>query len=336
MGEGAWMEARDLTRRGAAALLGAGLLTPAHVLADAPEPSPESLKAGIDPDARLTTPVWINGQGPYSFVVDTGSNHTVLAQDLAETLRLPPSDRILINTVAGAEEAASVRIESADVGKRGGRPTVMAIAPRTAIGGSGLLGVDLLDNLRLSLDFRQRRLAVSRSGRRLSDGGALTVKAQQKSGQLTLVGAEVGDLPVIAFVDSGSEGTIGNLALRTLLGSRVEPLAVKDEPVRAPVIGATGLQVVGEVGIVPTLRLGGLSVRFLPVIFADLHTFHVWEMADQPALLIGVDLLRQFESVDLDFGRSEVLFRLPGYATVTGSRIPGGADLARSIRPQGS
>jgi hypothetical protein len=77
-------------------------------------------------------------------------------------------------------------------------------------------------------------------------------------------------------------------------------------------------------------------VRFLPVIFADLHTFHVWEMADGPALLIGVDLLRQFESVDLDFGRSEVLFRVPGYATVTGSRIPGGADLARSIRPQGS
>lgn len=329
------MEARDLTRRGLAALLGAGLLTPAHVLADAPEPSPESLRAGIDPDARLTTPVWINGQGPYAFVVDTGSNHTILAQDLAETLQLPPSGRILINTVAGAEEAPSVRIESADVGKRGGRPTVMAIAPRAAIGGSGLLGIDLLDNLRLTLDFRQRRLAVSRSGRRSSDAGSLTVKAQQRSGQLTLVGAEVGELPVIAFVDSGSEGTIGNLALRTLLGSRVQSLS-NDGPLRAPVVGATGLEILGEVGVVPTLRLGGLSVRFLPVIFADLHTFHVWEMADQPALLIGVDLLRQFESVDLDFGRSEVLFRVPGYATVTGTRIPAGADLARSIRPKGS
>jgi predicted aspartyl protease len=336
MAEGARMDARQLTRRGLAALLGAGGRTPAQVLADAPEPLPESLKAGIDPDARLTTPVWINGQGPYAFVVDTGSNHTILAQDLAETLQLPHSGRILINTVAGAEEAPSVRIASADVGKRGGRPTVMAIAPRAALGGSGLLGIDLLDNLRLTLDFRQRRLAVSRSGRRSSDAGSLMVKAQQRSGQLTLVGAEVGELPVIAFVDSGSEGTIGNLALRTLLGSRVQPLSVKDGPLRAPVIGATGLEVLGEVGVVPTLRLGGLSVRFLPVIFADLHTFHVWEIADQPALLIGVDLLRQFESVDLDFGRSEVLFRVPGYSTVTGTRIPAGADLARSIRPKGS
>jgi len=69
------------------------------------------------------------------------------------------------------------------------------------------------------------------------------------------------------------------------------------------------------------------------LIFADLHTFHVWDMADMPALLIGVDLLRQFETVDLDFGRSEVLFRVPGYETITGTRIPGRGDTARTIQP---
>ena len=91
----------------------------------------------------------------------------------------------------------------------------------------------------------------------------------------------------------------------------------------------------GETGVLPTLRVGGLSVRRLGVVFADLHTFHVWNMADTPALLIGVDLLRQFETVDLDFGRSEVLFRLPSYETMTGTRIPGPRSDIISLLPRG-
>jgi len=328
------MGARSLTRRGAAALIGAGLLTPALARADAPDPStPEDLNTGVDLLARLTTPVRINGEGPYPFVVDTGSNSTILATDLAEELQLPSAGRVTINTVAGAAEAASVAVRTLQVGSRGGRPAVLAVGPRAAIGGAGLLGIDQLGDLRLTLNFRERRLAVGRSGRRLADGNAYAVRAEQRSGQLTLVGAEVAGFPVIAFVDSGSEGTIGNLALRDLLGARVRPLGQEDGALAAPVIGATGLQVDGHAGILPTLTVGGLSVRHLPVIFADLHTFHVWDMADMPALLIGVDLLRQFETVDLDFGRSEVLFRVPGYETITGTRIPGRGDTARTIQP---
>lgn len=331
------MDATGLTRRGAAALIGAGLLAPASARADAPDPATdmEALHAGVDVEARLTTPVWINGQGPYPFVVDTGSNRSLLAEDLAETLRLPVSDPVMINTVAGAEQAASVFVNSLEVGKRGGRPVVMAVAARSAIGGVGLLGIDQLDNLRLTLNFREKRLAVGRSGRRMADGEALTVRAQQRSGQLTLVGAEVGKLPVTAFVDSGSQGTIGNLALRRMLGPQIRSLKGGEGAGEAPIIGATGLQIMGETGILPTLRVGGLSVRSLPVIFADLHTFHVWGMNDAPALLIGVDLLRRFDSVDLDFGRSEVLFRLPGYSGTTGSRIPGATtDVINSMRPR--
>ena len=45
--------------------------------------------------------------------------------------------------------------------------------------------------------------------------------------------------------------------------------------------------------------------------FADLHTFHLWNMIDKPALLLGVDVLSRFETVSLDFGRGEVRFRAP-------------------------
>lgn len=314
------------SRRSALALMGAAAFAPALARADAPPPADfDQLKAAKDAEARLTTPVLLNGRGPYSFVVDTGSNHSLIADDLARSLDLPAGSSVLINTVAGAQTTSSVLVDTVDLGVRTTRAVVMGVAPREAIGGVGLLGIDQLTDLRLKLDFKENRLAVGESGSRYSDREALQVRARQRSGQLTLVGAEVGGMPLIAFVDSGSQVTIGNLALRKALGAQVKPIsAVEAQDI--PVIGATGLQTAGEAGFLPVLKMGGLTVRRLAVLFADLHTFHLWGMADEPALLIGVDLLKRFDSVDLDFGRGEVLFRVPGFTpSETGSRLKGGS-----------
>ena len=43
----------------------------------------------IGPDPRLTIPVMINGSGPYPFVLDTGSDRTVISSELAAILKLP-------------------------------------------------------------------------------------------------------------------------------------------------------------------------------------------------------------------------------------------------------
>lgn len=309
-------------RRLMLALLGAGLLAPAAARATTPETADEALQAALDQDQRLTTPVWIDGQGPYAFVVDTGSNHTIIADDLARGLALPQTGQVMVNTVAGAEKTASVSTRALGIGRPQGRATQMGVASRASIGGDGLLGIDQLDNLRLSLNFRDRRLAVGASGRRIGDMNAFKVKARQQSGQLTLVGAEVAGLPVTAFVDSGSEATIGNLALRQAVAEQVRRAA--EAAGEAPVQGATGLVIPGQEGYLPNLKVGGLRIRALPVVYADLHTFRFWGMAEAPALILGVDLLRRFEMVDLDFGRGEVLFRVEGSSPVgAGSRIRG-------------
>jgi hypothetical protein len=58
------------------------------------------------------------------------------------------------------------------------------------------------------------------------------------------------------------------------------------------------------------LLVGNLRVPIWPVAFADLHTFEMWGMLKEPAILIGVDILSRFESVCLDFSRDEVRFRM--------------------------
>jgi hypothetical protein len=41
-----------------------------------------------------------------------------------------------------------------------------------------------------------------------------------------------------------------------------------------------------------------------------MHVFELWGLKDTPALVLGMDLLTQFDTVALDFGRSQVRFDL--------------------------
>jgi hypothetical protein len=39
--------------------------------------------------------------------------------------------------------------------------------------------------------------------------------------------------------------------------------------------------------------------------------FDIWDLKGEPAILIGVDVMRHFESIELDFGKRMVTFRTP-------------------------
>jgi hypothetical protein len=106
--------------------------------------------------------------------------------------------------------------------------------------------------------------------------------------------------------------TVGNRALRDAVVRATPDFGVRLAPV--PLISATGQTAMGEFAPLPTLRLGGMAVNQVIGIFAALHIFDLWKLADRPAILIGVDVLRHFHDVTLDFGRKQVIFTpaLPG------------------------
>lgn len=170
-----------------------------------------------------------------------------------------------------------------------------------------MLGVDRLAGERLTLDFHGRQLRIEGSRHAARDPLDVVVRARRRDGQLTLVDADLAGSPVTAFLDSGAQATIGNPALRALVRAR-DPQAAWTA---ASIISAAGLVIPCEVADLPSLRVGGLRLQHLPVAFADLHTFHLWDLDRRPAVLLGVDVLSCFRSVALDFARGEVRFRLP-------------------------
>ena len=196
---------------------------------------------------------------------------------------------------------------SLSVGGRHEVTTLLSVLPAETIGGIGMLGVDQLSGQRLTLDFRARQLRIEGSRWASRSDRDVVVSARRRDGQLTLVDADLDGAPITAFLDSGGQTTIGNMALYGLVRGR-RPLG-GSSPVA--VISASGQSVPAEIADLAQLRVGGLWLQHLPVAFADLHTFHMWGMVDRPAILLGVDVLSRFDSVALDFARGEVRFRLP-------------------------
>jgi predicted aspartyl protease len=110
--------------------------------------------------AVLLIPVFINGQGPFELVLDTGATMTCLDQVLAERLRLPPrfAQPSVGLGVAGSGQVPIVRLDSLRTGAvsaTGVSACVLDLAHLKALGPKvdGLLGLNFLRSYRVTLDF---------------------------------------------------------------------------------------------------------------------------------------------------------------------------------------
>lgn len=270
----------------------------------------------FDPRLRMLGPVKVEGRGPHQFVVDTGANRSVISIELARELGLPPGPDVLVHGIAGNEVAPTVRVREFEVAQIVNRDLEMPTLPRRRLGADGLLGLDALRGRAVELDYRRRRVKLMRSkvqsvghGRLTTDSrqpGAI-VKARFRFGQLTIVIARAGNAAVTAFLDSGSQATVGNMALQRAVATR--KLAVPGAGRTVPIYSVTSQVAYGQYEVIRLLSFDGdTKLRNLPVIFSELNTFKLWGLTETPALLIGADTLSSFSQVTLDFGRAEVVF----------------------------
>src|SRR3546814_3904236 len=85
--------------------------------------APTIIATGWDMSRRITLPIHIDGKGPFNFVVDTGSERTVISRELASKLALAPDDPVRINSIAGITQVNTVTIPRLSYG-RGMMPSV--------------------------------------------------------------------------------------------------------------------------------------------------------------------------------------------------------------------
>ena len=278
-----------------------------------PEPPKVELVEQIDLDEdrtqRMTVPVRIEGRGPYSFIVDTGSERTAISRELARELGLAPGRTATMLSLTEVSRIETVVIQALQVGQRTVQDIHAPALSRRNLGAEGLLGIDSLQSQRVVFDFERGEMTVTPSRRReeIWPADTIVVRARSRFGHLMLVDADFEGQRIWVVVDTGAEITVGNNALRRRLErrGRLGPLH------QIEIVSVTGATLQAEYGVARRIRVGTARIRDLPVAFADVHAFQQLDLLDRPAILLGMDALQLFERVSFDFANRRVRLLAP-------------------------
>lgn len=311
----------------AAALAGSSPLSgQTQIAAPAPAPAPASaaedgtvLGYGEDRYERMTVPVSIGGHGPYRFIVDTGAERTSIAEELAGDLKLGLGTRARLHSMTEVSRIQTVLIPALEVGGRNIFGINAPALERRNIGAEGILGVDTLQTQRVSFDFARQEMTLTNSHKReeIWPDNTIVVTAKNRLGYLVMVDASVDGQKVWVILDTGAQTTVANSVLRRKLERRGKLLPTWPIELQS----VTGGRMAADQSMVRKIRLGGVDINNMPVAFADVHPFQKLGLMNRPALLLGMDALRLFERVSVDFPNRRVRLLPAGSAEREGAQM---------------
>jgi predicted aspartyl protease len=273
--------------------------------------SGEEIPTGLDRALRMTVPVMINGQGPFQFVVDTGADRTVISEELAKQLDLPGMGTAKLHAMGGSGTVRLVKINTVQVSTNIAKRVRAAALPRRYVGADGLLGIDSLKGQRIVMDFVSNTMRVEPASAPEEavplDSDLIVVTARTRLGQLVMVDADANGQKIWVVVDTGAQNSIANTKLRTLLVKRIPD--TKITPIN--MVDVLGRNTPADYTVVTNLRIGGVSMGNAAIAFADAHPFKLFGLSRKPSMLLGVESLRSFRRVSVDFATRKVKFLLP-------------------------
>ena len=173
-------------------------------------------------------------------------------------------------------------------------------------GADGVLATTSLRDRRILADFRRDRIEIARSNGQRAPAGFTALPVKLLEGHVPWVDAMVGGVRVKAVIDTGSQQTMGNLALRDALLKKRREVDTREEGV----IGVTGDLQEGRSSTAPVIRLDRIAVHRARINFVDLHIFHRWDLRDEPAMLLGMDVLGVLDTLIIDYRRRELQIKL--------------------------
>lgn len=277
----------------------------------------ELVKTIEDRHNRMTVPVQIGTHGPFRFLIDTGSERTVLSRQIATAMSLPIAGNGIVVGVAGSQAVELVDVEEISLGKRTYYTLTAPLLEQQHIGADGIVGLDSLQDQRVLIDFPKDTIVI---GDAASLGGSrgfeIVVNARRRSGQLIMTNALVDGVHTDIVIDTGSDSSIGNMALRNALTRRRQAQ-------QTVLYSVTGQQLSADLIMASTIEVSGLQLHNTFLAFADSPAFHRLGLVKRPAMLLGMAQLRMFQRIAIDFAKRRILFDLPAEVASANRRAPG-------------
>ena len=275
--------------------------------ADTPGVDAEIIALMQDRASRMTVPVSIDGRGPFSFLIDTGSERTVVSSDIAGILALEFAEIAKLVSIAGSKMVQTVYLPEVTLGRQNYGELVAPMLEAHHIGADGILGLDGLQDQRILFDFTTNAISIEDVTKRAPTSDfEIIVTARRRSGQLIFTDATLDGKKINVVIDTGAQSNIGNRALQRRLG-----LGHKPGVEQASLVSVTGQSILADSGIAYDFRIGRAQFDYVPIVFVDTDAFRELGLDKTPAMLLGMGTLRQFSRMMIDFKQRRVLFDLP-------------------------
>ncbi|MEM8726759.1 MAG: aspartyl protease family protein [Pseudomonadota bacterium] len=269
------------------------------------DPATEILDIEEERNKRLTIPVMIEGAGPYDFMIDTGSQATAVTHEINQSLGLKHYGTATLVGMASRRPVNVVEVDNLTVGSHTIRDLVSPVLSRTHVGADGIIGLDSLQDFRVLIDFREESIAIEdvSTKRNYRKGFEIVVRARQELGQLLITNAYVEGVKAIVIIDTGAQASMANFALRDRIRAKRRAELVSTD--------VNGVSITGEVSNVRSLEIEGLKLTNVPLAFAEAPAFEALGLKDTPVLSLGMQHLKMFDRVAIDFSSQRVLFDVP-------------------------
>lgn len=281
----------------------------------------------IGADARITTEVFVNGRGPFRFLLDTAASRSMMFEHLRAELGLDTTgDKpLVVYGMQNVGTAVPVMVDEVRLSNEKIRGLSMGVLPNDSDPADGLLGMDALSNYLVVLDRDRLRMRLL-----TPDGGesadfrnwpslALARRpVKDATASLWLMRANVSGVSVTGLLDMGSGMTILNWNAAEQLGLKRTSFPREGVPQKL----RDALGTVEPVIFVQhlTFWLGGRVFTDQTVLVANCNVFRYFHLDQGPAAIIGSGLLKD-NSLAIDFVRQR-LYIGPAVAQKSGGTAP--------------
>jgi hypothetical protein len=246
-------------------------------------------------DGHDTIPAFVNGKGPFAFILDTGADGSSLYQWFAEKEHLTKGKVRDVYGQTGSVSSPTYFLKTLSVDGHVIHNIVADGLPNRHDAGvqAGVAGNDLMDGTIAIFDFPCHTVEIHPKPVDLhavvpSDSITVRGGSVPDATQLTLP-VTVGGVKGTAYLDTGSRDT--RISPSFAAAAHIDPAsaAFRDSD---PVYGANSKAMTSRKGPIGTVSFAGISVAHAEARVMDLPVFQTFGVGDGPAMILGMDLMQ--------------------------------------------
>ena len=217
-------------------------------------------------DYLIIVPVQINDSETLEFLLDTGTNTSIIIPEVAARLKLRPVDRIEIVTVAGSVIAPRSFLPRLTLGGKSAENTEVLWSDLPELRRldnriSGVLGWNFLAQFNFTVNFRERRINFADMDANQFEQ-TVRVPFEKDEGRI-LLNLKIKQTNLTFVFDSGAAGLI-------LFASGCQKLAGQIEPSeQITQVSTNAGKNQTRTGWLDKLQLGGKGIRRVPVVLLN-------------------------------------------------------------------